>query len=267
MNELNNREKRALFRLDQHENSNVKNVIAVVSGKGGVGKSMVTSLLASAMAKRGHQAAILDADITGPSIPKAFGVQGRLEMSDMGMEPKVSEGGVKLVSTNLLLDTETSAVVWRAPILTGAIRQFWSDIAWGDVDYMFVDLPPGTSDPQLTIFQSIPLMGIIVVTSPQDLVNMIVEKAMDMATKLGIPVLGLVENFSYFKAPDTGNTYEIFGKSKTNDLIEKHNLDLLVKIPIDPTFADLIDKGRVEDIPTDFLEEAIKKIEEYEDEE
>lgn len=267
MANLNNREKRALFRLDQHENSRVKNVIAIVSGKGGVGKSLVTSLMAVEMANKGYKTAILDADITGPSIPKAFGLSGKLEYTDQGAQPMQTSKGIKVVSTNLLIDTESSAVVWRAPILTGAIRQFWTDIAWGDVDYMFVDLPPGTSDPQLTIFQSIPLMGIIIVTSPQDLVTMIVEKAMDMAQKINIPVLGVVENFSYFQAPDTGVKYEIFGKSKTGDFLQKHNLDLLAEIPINSEIADLVDRGAIEELDTSFMNDGIEKILRFEENE
>lgn len=259
-----NREKRALFKLDQNEFSNVKNVIAVVSGKGGVGKSMVTSLLASEMAKKGFKIAILDADITGPSIPKAFGLSQRLQITDRGTEPSVSRTGVKVVSTNLLIDQETSAVVWRAPIITGAIRQFWQDISWGDVDYMFVDLPPGTSDSQLTIFQSIPLMGIIVVTSPQQLVSMIVEKAMDMANKIQIPVLGVIENFSYFKAEDTGNIYKIFGDSNISQIIKKHHIDLLANIPIIPNIAKKIDEGKVEDLDLNLFEKVIEKILKFE---
>lgn len=264
---LNNREKRALFRLEQHENSNVKNVIAIVSGKGGVGKSLVTSLLSVAMSNKGYKTAVLDADITGPSIPNAFGLDGKLQITDKGTEPMLSKNGVKVVSTNLIIDQKNSAVVWRAPILTGAIRQFWQDIAWGDVDYMFVDLPPGTSDSQLTIFQSIPLMGIIVVTSPQKLVTMIVEKAMDMAQKLNIPVLGVVENFSYFEAPDTKVKYEIFGKSNADEIINNHNLEMLAKLPINPEIANLVDNGKVEDVDTSILDNAINKILEFEENE
>lgn len=264
MNDLNNRQKRALFRLETNEFSNVKNVIAVVSGKGGVGKSLTTSLLALEMANRGYKCAILDADITGPSIPKAFGITGRIVSSERGPEAMTSKKGIKVVSTNLLIDTETSAVVWRAPILTGAIRQFWQDITWGEIDYMFVDLPPGTSDAQLTIFQSIPLMGIVVVTSPQELVSMIVEKAMDMATKVNIPVIGVIENFSYFEAPDTGKRYDIFGSSKTNKILDKYNLKLMAQIPIRPEIAGLVDEGKIEELDTSFMSDAIDDILEFE---
>lgn len=265
--ELSNREKRAIFRLHQNQSSNVQNVIAIVSGKGGVGKSLVTSLLSSQMNKRGFKTAILDADITGPSIPKSFGLKGRLQVSDKETLPAVSNGGVKIVSTNLLIDNETSAVVWRSPILTAAIRQFWQDIAWGDVDYMFVDLPPGTSDPQLTIFQSIPLMGIIVVTSPQELVNTIVEKAMDMATRLEIPVIGVIENYSYFHAPDTDKIYHIFGESKAKEHLSSKGIELLAQIPIKSEFANLIDQGKVEEIDSSFLDSTIDKILEYKENE
>lgn len=267
MNNLNDREKRALFRLDTNKFSNVKNVIAIVSGKGGVGKSLTTSLLAIEVANRGYKTAILDADITGPSIPKTFGLHGKLTGGEQGIEAMSTQKGIKVVSTNLLIDTETSAVVWRAPILTGAIRQFWQDITWGDIDYMFVDLPPGTSDAQLTIFQSIPLMGIVIVTSPQELVSMIVEKAMDMATRVDIPIIGVIENFSYFTAPDTGKKYEIFGKSKTNQILEKHNLNLLANIPVRPEIAEMVDKGEIENIDTSFMSDAVDKILEFEEDE
>lgn len=267
MTDFNTKRKQALFNLETNVNSKVKNVIAVVSGKGGVGKSLVTSSLAVAMAKKGYKIAILDADITGPSIARAFNLRGRLEVADKGLNPMLSKEKIKIVSANLIIDDEKSAVVWRAPMLTGAIRQFWTDVNWGQIDYMFVDLPPGTSDAQLTIFQSISLMGIIMVSSPQDLVNMIVEKALGMANKLDIPVLGLIENFSYFKAPDTGKKYEIFGKSKVEDLSRKYGIDILAKIPINPVFADLVDQGKVESIDTSFLDEAIEKIEGFEKDE
>lgn len=267
MTNLNNREKRAIFRLEQNPNSNVKNVIAVVSGKGGVGKSLVTSLLASEMNKDGKTTAILDADITGPSIPKAFGLKDKLKFTDLGTVPALTKNGIKVVSTNLLLDNEGSSVVWRSPILTAAIRQFWQDIAWGDVDYMFVDLPPGTSDPQLTIFQSIPLMGMVVVTSPQEVVSLIVEKAMNMAKKLNIPVIGIVENFSYFIAPDTGVRYDIFGESKTEKLLKDNDVELIGEIPINPEIAKFVDEGRLEDLETSYMRKTIERIYEFEENE
>lgn len=257
------REKRAIFYEATNPQNKIKNVIGVVSGKGGVGKSLVTSLLASAMNKKGYKTAILDADITGPSIPKAFGVKGPLMAYTNGTYPAQSSCGVKIVSTNLILDDETSPVVWRGPVLSGAIKQFWADIIWEEVDYMFVDLPPGTSDAILTVFQTIPLMGIVVVTSPQDLVSMIVDKAFALAERMEIPVLGLVENFSYFQAPDTGVKYEIFGKSKAEEIAEKRNTDLLCRIPIKPEITELVDKGRIEDIDMAFMDEAVKKLENY----
>lgn len=261
---LTDREKRALFRLEQNTFSKVKNVIAVVSGKGGVGKSLVTSLLAAEMSKKGYKTAILDADITGPSVPKAFGLTEKLNFGDNGTEPALSKNGVKIVSTNLILDSSSSATVWRSPILTAAIRQFWQDIAWGDVDYMFVDLPPGTSDPQLTVFQSIPLMGIIMVTSPQDLVNMIVEKAMDMTDKLGIPVLGFIENYSYFTAPDTNKEYKIFGESKLDKIVAEKGLEILARLPIKEEFAKAVDNGQIEDLEDSYFDRAIERIIEFE---
>ena len=260
---LDDREKRAQFRLDQNDNSNIKNVIAIVSGKGGVGKSFVTSLLASEMNKRGYKTAILDADITGPSIPRAYGLKDRLIMTDKGVEPLLTKNGIKVVSSNLLLDDESSAIIWRAPLLTSAIRQLWTDIAWGDVDFMFVDLPPGTTDPQLTVFQSIPLMGIIVVTSPQELVSVIVEKAMNMAKKVEIPIIGLVENYSYFVAPDTKKRYNIFGESNTKNIIEKNNIDLLDEIPLDQEIVKKVDSGKLEEIEGIYLNNTITKILEF----
>ncbi|MGX7072281.1 Mrp/NBP35 family ATP-binding protein [Helcococcus kunzii] len=264
MRNLDNREKRAIFRLEQNKNSNVKNVIAIVSGKGGVGKSLVTSLLASEMNKEGKTTAILDADITGPSIPKAFGLKDKLKFTEKGTVPALSKNGIKIVSTNLLIDDEASSVVWRAPILTAAIRQFWQDIAWGEVDYMFVDLPPGTSDPQLTVFQSIPLMGMIVVTSPQESVSIIVEKAMNMAKKLNVPVIGVVENFSYFIAPDTGTRYNIFGESKTKKLLIDNDVELIGEIPIDPDIPKHVDEGKIEDLKKSYMKNTIERIYEFE---
>ena len=255
------------FLEKQNSQSNIANVIGVISGKGGVGKSLVTSLLASEFNKQGFKTAILDADITGPSIPKAFGVSGPLMAYENGTYPAKSAGGIKICSTNLIIDDETDPVVWRGPILSGAIKQFWSDIVWGDVDYMFVDMPPGTSDAALTVFQSIPLKGIVIVTSPQDLVSMIVMKAVKMAGKMGVPIIGLAENMSYFEAPDTHKVYEIFGESKIDDLADEHGLDVLARIPIDPAFNRLIDQGRVEEIDaSSFLGDAVDMIIDFEEE-
>lgn len=227
--------------------SHVKKVIAVVSGKGGVGKSTVTALLASAMAKRGCSTAVLDADITGPSIPKAFGVSECREASEDGIVPAVSRGGIQIMSINLLLDDETSPVLWRGPILGGAVKQFWTDVIWGDVDYMFVDMPPGTGDVPLTVFQSLPIDGVILVATPQDLVSMIVAKAVNMARMMHVPVIGFVENYSYYQCPDCGKQVQIFGKSHLDALAQEYGLPILARLPIDPGVAALVDEGRVEE--------------------
>lgn len=227
--------------------SHVKKVIAVVSGKGGVGKSTVTALLASAMAKRGCSTAVLDADITGPSIPKAFGVSECREASEDGIVPAVSRGGIQIMSINLLLDDETSPVLWRGPILGGAVKQFWTDVIWGDVDYMFVDMPPGTGDVPLTVFQSLPIDGVILVATPQDLVSMIVAKAVNMARMMHVPVIGFVENYSYYQCPDCRKQVEIFGKSHLDALAQEYGLPILARLPIDPGVAALVDEGRVEE--------------------
>lgn len=228
--------------------STVKHVIAVMSGKGGVGKSMVTSLLASVTAKLGYKVGILDADITGPSIPKSFGIHDRAEGCEKGILPAVSEGGVKLISLNLLTKNETDPVIWRGPVIAGVVKQFWTDVYWGDIDYMFVDMPPGTGDVPLTVFQSLPVDGIVVVTSPQDLVSMIVTKALNMADLMNVPVLGLVENYSYYQCPDCGKRHEIFGKSHIEQVAQAHQVPVLAKVPIDPALAQAVDAGRVEDV-------------------
>lgn len=226
--------------------SNVKKVIAVVSGKGGVGKSTVTSLMACAMQSLGYKTAILDADITGPSIPKAFGLHESAVGNDDGILPAVTEKGVKVMSINLLLPSETDPVVWRGPVVAGAVKQFWSDVCWGDVDYMFVDLPPGTGDVPLTVFQSLPIDGLIIVTSPQSLVRMIVEKAVNMARMMNVPVYGLVENYSYFQCPDCGRRVEIFGKSSLDEMALEYSLPVLARLPIDPAVAAQFDAGELE---------------------
>ena len=231
--------------------SNVKHVIGVVSGKGGVGKSTVTSLLAVAMHKLGYKTAILDADITGPSIPQAFGLHSSAVGSDEGIFPVETEEGIKVMSINLLLDHETDPVVWRGPVVAGAVKQFWSDVQWGDVDYMFVDLPPGTGDVMLTVFQSLPIDGVVIVTSPQSLVSMIVSKAVNMARMMNIPVYGFVENYSYFQCPDCGKRVEIFGKSKLDELALQFSLPVLARLPIDPAVAASFDAGRMAQVNTD----------------
>ena len=226
--------------------SNVKKVIGVVSGKGGVGKSLVTSLLATAMQKRGNACAVLDADITGPSIPKSFGIKSRAKADESGLLPEESKNGTKIMSINLLLENEESPVVWRGPVISGVIQQFWKDVAWGDVDYMFVDMPPGTGDVSLTVFQNLPVDGIVIVTTPQDLVTMIVKKAFNMAKLMNIPVLGLVENMSYIVCPDCGKEFKIFGESKIDEIAKELGVPVLAKIPINPQTASLVDKGAIE---------------------
>ena len=246
----------------KNQASNVKHVIGVVSGKGGVGKSMITSLLAVTMQRRGYKAAILDADITGPSIPKAFGLKvGSVTGSELGMFPPKSKMGIEVMSINLLMDEETKPVVWRGPVIAGTVKQFWSEVVWGDVDYMFVDMPPGTGDVPLTVFQSLPLDGIVVVTSPQELVSMIVEKAVNMASLMDIPLLGLVENYSYLACPDCGKVIKIYGESKIDSLAEKYGTEVLAKLPIDPELASLADKGVIELFEGDYLESAADIIE------
>ena len=236
--------------------SNVKKVIAVVSGKGGVGKSTVTSMLAAAMHRKGFRTAILDADITGPSIPKAFGVTEKIVGTDDGMLPAETKEGIKIMSINLLLPNETDPVLWRGPVVAGAVKQFWTDVCWGDVDYMFVDMPPGTGDVALTVFQSLPIDGVILVTSPQDLVSMIVTKAVKMANMMNIPVYGFVENYSYFRCPDCGKDYQIFGKSKLDEVAMNYSLPILARLPIDPATAQLFDEGRMAEAAAEPLDYA-----------
>ena len=240
----------------------IKKVIGVVSGKGGVGKSMVTSLLAVQMRRLGKEVAILDADITGPSIPKAFGLNGRAEGSELGIFPALTETGIKVMSINLLLEDNTAPVVWRGPVIAGAVKQFWSDVLWNDVDYMFVDCPPGTGDVPLTVFQSLPLDGIIIVSSPQDLVSMIVKKAYKMAEMMNIPVLGIVENMSYVKCPDCGKRIDIFSSGKTQTVADELGVPLLAKMPIDKDLATLVDNGCIERVQTEPLMDAAKMLEE-----
>ncbi len=245
--------------------SSVKKVIGVVSGKGGVGKSLITSLLASLMNKKGYRAAVLDADITGPSIPKAFGIandgvatspDGRL------MIPARSLEGVEVMSANLLLDNDTDPIIWRGPVIAGAVKQFWSETLWQDIDYMFVDMPPGTGDVPLTVFQSIPVAGIIIVTSPQELVSMIVTKAVNMAKKMDIPILGVVENMSYLECPDCGKKIQVFGESHLEEVAEKEGVKILARIPIDPKVAEMVDGGRIEYVDAPWLDGAVKAAEE-----
>ena len=241
--------------------SHVKKVIGVVSGKGGVGKSLVTSLLATTLRRRGNEVAVLDADITGPSIPKCFGMKQRALSDESGIYPVESKTGVKVMSINLLLKEETSPVVWRGPVIAGAIKQFWTDVIWGNVDYMFVDMPPGTGDAPLTVFQSLPLDGILIVTSPQELVSMIVSKAVEMAKMMNVPVMGLVENMSYVQCPDCGKTIHVFGESHIDEVAAKYALKVVGKLPMDPKLAWACDKGAIELFEGDWLEGAADIIE------
>ncbi len=227
--------------------SSIKKVIAIVSGKGGVGKSSVTCTLAAAMSQRGKKVGVLDADITGPSVPRAFGISRRAQGGEQGLYPAVTEGGVEIMSLNLLIDQETDPVMWRGPVIAGAVQQFWSDVIWGELDYLFVDMPPGTGDVPLTVFQSLPVDGAIVVTAPQALVGMIVTKAVRMAEMLEVPVLGLVENYSYFQCPDCGKQHDIFGKSTIDALATQLSKPVLAKLPLEPGLARAVDEGRVED--------------------
>ena len=236
------------FRENLNEHSKVKKVIGVVSGKGGVGKSLVTSLLAVAMNRRGYKTAILDADITGPSIPKSFGIEGKAVGNKLGLLPRKSRTNIDIMSINLLLDNVTDPVVWRGPIIAGTVKQFWTDVIWEDIDYMFIDLPPGTGDVPLTVFQSIAIDGIVIVTSPQELVSMIVAKAVNMAKLMKVPILGIVENMSYFECPDNKKQYNIFGDSKLESISKEFKIDTSDKLPIDPTIASLCDKGEIETI-------------------
>ena len=248
------------LRVPANAKSSIKHVIAVVSGKGGVGKSTVTASLATAMAKRGRKVAVLDADITGPSIPTAFGIHERAMATEDGIQPAVTSGGIKLMSLNLLTENETDPVIWRGPVIAGVVTQFWTDVVWGDVDYMFVDMPPGTGDVPLTVFQSLPVDGIVVVTSPQDLVSMIVTKAVHMAQMMSIPVLGLIENYSYYQCPDCGAKHAIFGESHLEQEAMQLGLPLLAQLPIDPELAAAIDMGKAETLPVNYLEGVAEQL-------
>ena len=248
-----------LAALNPH--STVKKVIGVVSGKGGVGKSTVTSLLATAMSRQGKTVGVLDADITGPSAPTAFGVTECQGATEDGLYPALSKGGIQVMSINLLLDDPASPVVWRGPVIAGAVKQFWTDVIWEDVDYMFVDMPPGTGDVPLTVFQSLPVTGAVVVTSPQDLVSMIVTKAVNMANMMDIPVLGLVENYSTFKCPDCGAMHSIFGESHLNEVAKELNVPILARLPIDPALAAAVDSGKIEFMEHNYLDDVADTIE------
>ncbi len=244
-----------------NELSSVKKVIGVVSGKGGVGKSLVTSMLAVLLNRRGQHTAILDADVTGPSIPKCFGLKGQVMGTEMGIIPAQTKTGIDVISVNLLLEDESAPVVWRGPVIAGTVKQFWTDVIWKDVDYMFVDMPPGTGDVPLTVFQSLPVDGIIIVTSPQELVSMIVSKAVTMAQMMDIPVLGLVENMSYVECPDCGKKIYLYGESHVDEVAAKYHLPVLGKMPVDPAVAANCDKGLAELIEAPWLETAADAVE------
>lgn len=259
------KEEKTDFSEKPHNMSSIKKVVAVVSGKGGVGKSLVTSMLAVTMNRRGYHSAILDADITGPSIPKAFGISKKATGNEFGLLPVKSKTGIDIMSVNLLLENDTDPVVWRGPIIAGTVKQFWTDVIWDDVDFMFIDMPPGTGDVPLTVFQSIAVDGIIVVTSPQELVSMIVTKAVKMAELMNIPILGLVENMSYFKCPDNDKEYQIFGDSHIEEIAQKHNLKVLAKLPIDPKISAACDKGMIELFDGNWLDPIAKTLEQMEE--
>lgn len=241
--------------------SKVKKVYGIVSGKGGVGKSLVTSLMATTMMRRENRVAIIDADVTGPSIPKMFGVKDNIQSSPEGLIPAESKMGIQMTSVNLMLDNETDPVVWRGPVIAGMVKQFWTDFIWSDVDYMFIDMPPGTGDVPLTVFQSIPLDGIIIVTSPQELVSMIVAKAVKMAQLMNVPIVGIVENMSYIKCPDCGKEIRVFGESRIEEIAKTYGIEKIAKIPMDPNIASIADKGAIELFEGDWLEAMADEIE------
>ncbi len=248
------------FRINTNEYSNIGKIIGVVSGKGGVGKSLVTSLLAVELSKLGFNVGILDADITGPSIPKMFGLKDKASGSEIGINPVLTKNGIKVISTNLLLENETDPVIWRGPIIAGTVQQFYTDVIWDRVDYLLLDMPPGTGDVPLTIFQSIPVDGIVIVSSPQELVSMIVSKAVKMANMMNIKVLGVVENMSYFHCSDNNKDYKIFGDSKVEKICEDNNISLLSKIPIDMEISSLSDRGEIEDYKEEYLKNTVDNI-------
>jgi ATPases involved in chromosome partitioning len=244
-----------------HECSDIKKVIAVVSGKGGVGKSLVSSMLAVSMSRMGYQTAILDADVTGPSIPKAFGIKEKAAGTELGIMPGKTKTGIDVMSVNLILENDTDPVIWRGPIISGMVKQFWTDVMWGDVDFMFVDMPPGTGDVPLTVFQSLPIDGIVIVTSPQDLVSMIVAKAVKMAEMMNIPIIGLVENMSYLECPDCHSQIKVFGESHIEEIANSHQIKTISKLPLNPALAELCDKGMIELFSGDYLKDIVDKIE------
>ena len=240
------KEQKPDFSAKPHKLSSIKKVIGIISGKGGVGKSLVTSMLAVSMNRKGYHTAILDADVTGPSIPKAFGIHEKAMGNAIGLLPITSKTGIDIMSINLLLQNDTDPVIWRGPLVASTVKQFWTDVIWSNIDFMFIDLPPGTGDVPLTVFQSIPVDGVIIVTSPQELVSMIVTKAVNMAERMNIPVLALVENMSYFKCPDNGKEYKIFGESHLETIAREHHIHVTARLPIDPRIAESCDQGQIE---------------------
>ncbi|HOC08033.1 MAG TPA: Mrp/NBP35 family ATP-binding protein [Bacillota bacterium] len=255
------KEKQTDFSVKLNAKSSVRKVIGIISGKGGVGKSLVASMLAVLMNRRGHSTAIFDADITGPSIPKAFGIRDKAKSGEQGLLPVESRDGIKIMSINLLLESDTDPVIWRGPLIASTIKRFWADVVWGDVDFMFIDMPPGTGDVALTVFQSLPVDGIIIVTSPQELVSMIVSKAVNMAKKMNIPILGIIENMSYLKCPGCGREINVFGESRIEEVAKEHGIPVLGKLPIDPAIATAIDKGLIEDFQGDWLDKTAEILE------
>lgn len=262
---MENNRKMPDFTIPGNKDSKIKKIIGIVSGKGGVGKSLITSLLASDMARKGYKVGIMDADITGPSIPRYFGIEGRTLADEEGqILPKVAENGVKVMSVNLIVENAEDPVVWRGPILANAVKQFYTDVVWGELDYLFVDMPPGTGDVPLTVFQSLPIDGIVVATSPSDLVSMIVAKAVTMAKRMRINILGAVENMSYLECPDCGKKIDVFGKSKVEEIKEKSGIEVVSRIPIDPKISEATDAGRIFDIKDGYMDEIIEELEKIE---
>ncbi len=249
------------FSVKLHELSSIKKVIGIISGKGGVGKSLVTSMLAVTMNRKGYNTAILDADVTGPSIPKAFGIHGKAMGNAAGLSPIKSKTGIDIMSMNLLLPHDSDPVIWRGPLIAGTVKQFWTEVIWDKIDFMFIDLPPGTGDVPLTVFQSIPVDGVIIVTSPQELVSMVVSKAVKMAEIMNIPVMGVVENMAYFKCPDNGKEYKIFGESHVEAIAQKHRIAVLAKLPIDPKIAEACDQGMIESYEGNWLDNIAEILE------
>lgn len=253
--------KKTDMKVAPNEYTHVKKVIGVISGKGGVGKSMVTASLARLMRNKGYSVGILDADITGPSIPKMYGVHDHAMGTEQGLFPCIAQDETRIMSVNLLLDSEDTPVIWRGPIIAGVVTQFWNEVLWGDLDYLFVDMPPGTGDVPLTVFQSLPVDGVVIVTSPQDLVQMIVKKAYHMAEAMNIPVLGIVENYSYLKCPDCGKEIKVFGESHIDEIAEELGLKVLGKMPIDPELAEMVEMERFYEVDNSYIEDALAVLE------